>query len=151
MNLHIVQRFQTIPFHQDHTPVFIYFLLLTTLLLMTKNVNKQNNKRDNLGRTLSNVITSIPLADFQLTNVDVLEQDLENGFNPIHQSLNSGYIHKAFLLNEAFKKKYKPNSKNGKSFPPATISMDKTTKHLGNSETMIMKHLWNSTTTSTFT
>lgn len=83
---------------------------------MTKNVNKQNNKRDNLGRTLSNVITSIPLADFQLTNVDVLEQDLENGFNSIHQSLNSGYIHKAFLLNEAFKKKYKPNSKNGKKF-----------------------------------
>lgn len=82
---------------------------------MTKNVNKQNN-RDNLGRTLSNVITSIPLADFQLTKVDVLEQDLENGFNPIHQSLNSGYIHKAFLLNEAFKKKYKLNSKTGKKF-----------------------------------
>lgn len=83
---------------------------------MTKNVNKQNNKRDNLGRTLSNVIASIPLADFQLTNVDVLDQDLENGFNPIHQSLNSGYIHKAFLLNEAFKKKYKSNSKNGQNY-----------------------------------
>ena len=103
---------------------------------MPKNVNKHNTIRDNLGRTLSNVITSIPLADFQLTNVDVLEQDLESGFNPIHQSLNSGYIHKAFLLNEAFKKKKNSGLTSGKKKSTGNIDKKNTSNEDSNSASL---------------
>lgn len=76
---------------------------------MVENVNKNNNNEttDNLGRSLSNILTSIPLPDFQLKNIDVFQQDLESGYTPLHQVLNSGYIYKAFLLNESYKKKIK--------------------------------------------
>ena len=76
---------------------------------MTDNVNKFNTDTtsDNLGRTLSNILTSIPLPDFQLNNIDIFQQDLENGYTPFHQLLNNGYIYKAFLLNESYKKKQK--------------------------------------------
>ncbi|XBW38070.1 hypothetical protein QEN19_003657 [Hanseniaspora menglaensis] len=76
---------------------------------MNDNVNKKISldTTDSLGRSLSNILTSIPLPDYQLNNIDVFQQDFESGYTPLHQALNSGYIYKAFLLNESFKRKNK--------------------------------------------